>query len=147
MVDLLFENQTDWEFAIDPTDFFEDYATQLTLDLTQFRNDVADSEVDARITRDQDAGVGLGVDSTPTFYLEQVKIDLPTNATEFETIVGAAIDEVDQAFTVNRFTGDIVVYDASLLDATSNPTIQLPVMIEDIDGNVEIVEVTVNVTN
>ena len=146
MVDLLYANQIDWEFVADPTPFFEDYANQLSLNLTQFRSDVADPEVNARITRDATAAAGLGATSTPSFFLNSEAID-PANSAQFEALIQTAVDAIDQAFSVDRETGEIVVTDGSLLNSVTQPIVNLSVLVKDASGNMEIVNIVVNVTN
>ncbi|MBP2335650.1 protein-disulfide isomerase [Saccharothrix coeruleofusca] len=49
---------------------FEEFATAAGLDLERFRADSASAEVQAVIDRDVADGTALGVDSTPTFFLD-----------------------------------------------------------------------------
>ncbi|MEJ2857862.1 MULTISPECIES: DsbA family protein [unclassified Saccharothrix] len=59
---------------------FEEYATSIGLDLAKFRADVDSSEVKAVIDRDLADGQALGVNSTPTFFLNGKKFE-PTGGT------------------------------------------------------------------
>ena len=147
MGDLLFQNQSDWANAADPQSFFDDYATQLSLDLTQFATDIADVTVDNRINRDSSAATTLGSTGTPSFFLNGSQIANPSTLGEFQTVIQTEIDALDSAFAMHRTTGDIVVRDNAMLDATSAPMQNFVVNVNDSSGNREFVHVTVNVTN
>ena len=77
MADQLFENQAQWSGATDPTALFETYASNIGLDLNQYRNDVADPALDARVSRDASEANGLGIFGTPTFILQGQPISNP----------------------------------------------------------------------
>jgi protein-disulfide isomerase len=68
--DLLFENQTD----LKKKDLIT-YATRLGLDTTLFQN-CYDSQVkNKQVRADIDEGKNLGIDSTPTFFIDGKKVD------------------------------------------------------------------------
>jgi len=142
MADLLFTNQDDWESLADPTSVFETYATQLGLDLTTFQTDSTDATIDQGITDDFDEAVGLGATGTPTFFLAGQQIAPPASEAEFEGLIQAEIDAIDEVFTVNRETGEIVVLDASLI--VPSTTVNLPVLIKDLDDS-EVVTVQIEI--
>ncbi len=73
MYDKLFENQADWSDSKKPLDMFSDYAKDLGLDVTKFKQEVEDKKYSAKITGDQTDGNVLGVNATPTFYIDGVK--------------------------------------------------------------------------
>lgn len=62
--DVLFENQTNLG-----RDAFLEYARRLGLDLESFRRCLRSDEARRRVEADVRAGVELGIESTPTFYL------------------------------------------------------------------------------
>ncbi len=149
MADQLFTNQAQWSDpgVTDPTALFESYATGIGLDINQFRVDVADPELDARVTRDAaDAGT-LGIGGTPYFNLQGTQLPNPPTEAAFAQAIQNAIDELDQPLTIDRTNGEIILRDAALLDALGVPVITLPVIVSDTEGNSESIEVTVNVTN
>ena len=76
MHDLLFQNQTSWERlkAEQRGTTFEDYATQLGLNIDQFRIDIASKKVAAKIIYDRTIGGKAGVDATPTLFLNGTKV-------------------------------------------------------------------------
>lgn len=70
MHDKLYENQTEWSDSKNPVDIFVGYAKDLELDTTKFKQEVSDKKYSAKITADQDDGNRLGVNATPTFYID-----------------------------------------------------------------------------
>jgi protein-disulfide isomerase len=64
MHDLIFENQRDLQVAT-----LERHAASLGLDMDQFRKDVADEEIGARISADMEQAQKLGVTGTPSFFI------------------------------------------------------------------------------
>jgi protein-disulfide isomerase len=70
----LYENQRTWSTAQDPTATFESYAQQAGLDVDRYRRDVGSNETDARVVADRERGESLGVESTPTFFVNGRKI-------------------------------------------------------------------------
>lgn len=70
LMDILFEKQPEWGEKKQPqTDLFRSYARSLGLDMTKFEQDMARVEFDQKIQRDKGAGTALGVEGTPTFFL------------------------------------------------------------------------------
>jgi len=92
MYDSLFSNQTKWSELHDPTDMFVSYAEQAGLNKDQFLKDMKDPSVAARIQKDMDSAGQLGVNGTPTFFLNGEKLTNPTNLDNFKSIVQATID-------------------------------------------------------
>ncbi|HRN90477.1 MAG TPA: thioredoxin domain-containing protein [Candidatus Saccharibacteria bacterium] len=92
MHDLIYQSQTSWSLLTDKerTDAFNGYARQLGLDIDKFESDISSTAVTKKITFDQTIGKKAGVDSTPTFYLNGVKLDQATWADD--TAFKAAID-------------------------------------------------------
>lgn len=144
--DLLFEKQDEWKNAADPQSFFETYATQLGLDLTQFQSDLADQALTDRVQRDLDAAIGLGATGTPTFFLDGVKITNPASETAFSNAIQARVDAVDATFSLNRETGEITVYDATALDIGVNPTFTLTINAIGVAAN-EVLTVTIDLSD
>lgn len=69
MHDLLYENQKVWHEASDVRPIFEEYATQTGLSLERFRRDSMSDIVTQRITLDRERGHSIGINSTPTVFL------------------------------------------------------------------------------
>ena len=73
MHDKLFDNQDAWSESDKPLDTFVSYAKELELDTEKFRNEVEANKYADKINADQNDGIILGVNSTPTFYIDGVK--------------------------------------------------------------------------
>lgn len=74
MHDSLYLNRAVWVPALDPSAYFETYASNLGLDLARFKNDLAGAEVARRIRADQARGASLGVDRTPVIFVNGERI-------------------------------------------------------------------------
>ena len=94
MHDLLYEQQKSWESSVNVNEIFEGYATQLGLDLNKFKTDFGSNAVNEIINADIAEGQRLGVDSTPTFFLQGKKIeDLPRDVAGFSKLIDQAIKD------------------------------------------------------
>jgi protein-disulfide isomerase len=69
MHDKLYENQTTWSTARDLVPIFVDYAKQIGLNTDQFMKDLNGEVVAQRIFQDGKRVHALGVNSTPTFFV------------------------------------------------------------------------------
>lgn len=76
MHDLLYENQKSWHDAADAQPIFEEYATRIGLVLEQFRRDVFSEIVEQRIALDKERGYSIGINSTPTVFLNGREVPL-----------------------------------------------------------------------
>jgi len=92
MHDMLYEQQKTWSAGNNAKTYFDQYASQLNLDITKFDQDYASDEVNDLINADIKAGQALGADSTPTFVLDGKKLDQnPTDQASFEKLIDDAI--------------------------------------------------------
>ena len=73
MQDQLFENQSEWSESDNPTKIFNKYAQELGID-NNFGKSMDDQKLKDKILRDQNDGNSLGVNSTPTFFVNGKKI-------------------------------------------------------------------------
>jgi protein-disulfide isomerase len=69
MHDLIYEHQKDWHGAFDVRPIFEGYAKTIGLDVAQFTRDNATEVVERRIFLDGKRAHSLGVQGTPTVFL------------------------------------------------------------------------------
>lgn len=77
----LFENQSQWAGSQQSqAPLFRTYAGQLGLNLAEFDAAVADPKTEERILADIADGNALGVNGTPTFFLNGEKLALSTKA-------------------------------------------------------------------
>src|SRR5690606_4259171 len=77
MHDLLFARQDQWE-SVDASArnaLLEDYATELELDLEQYKTDLASEEVSQKINFQRSLGSQAGVSATPILFLNGKKLD------------------------------------------------------------------------
>jgi protein-disulfide isomerase len=76
MHDLLYENQKTWHEASDAQPLFEEYATRIGLAHDQFKRDITSEVVNRRIALDRERGDWIGVNSTPTVFLNGRELPL-----------------------------------------------------------------------
>ncbi|HLL60811.1 MAG TPA: thioredoxin domain-containing protein [Candidatus Nitrosocosmicus sp.] len=76
MQDLLFINQEKWAESKNPESIFIGYAKQLKLDTEKFQLDLKNKDLKSKIDAQMQSGNIAGVNATPTFYLNGVKIDI-----------------------------------------------------------------------
>ncbi|CAM3549828.1 DsbA family protein [Isoptericola cucumis] len=77
MYQRMYETQAEWgEQGDSQADVFRGFAEDMHLDLEQYDDDVADPEVAARVQRDFDDGRALGVQGTPTFFLDGQRLEV-----------------------------------------------------------------------
>ncbi len=74
MFDSLYQNQSQWENESDPTEIFAGYAAEIGLNVDQFRNDLKSDKFDEKISKDIIDGNSVGVNSTPTFFINNQKV-------------------------------------------------------------------------
>lgn len=70
MNEMLYQNQSQWDSLNDPSNVFNQYAQQAGLNLNQFKTDYASSKVNDLINADEAEGNKLGIQGTPTFFLD-----------------------------------------------------------------------------
>lgn len=91
MYDLLFQNQSAWASASNAQPIFEQYATQLGLDINRFKTDFASTAVNDTINADiaefKKTGESM---KTPTFFLNGQVIE-PKSVEEFSKLIDEAI--------------------------------------------------------
>jgi protein-disulfide isomerase len=78
MHDLLFENQKTWHAATDVLPLYREYAKQIGLAVDRFERDMASDVVKNRIAADHDRAAWIGVNSTPTAFLNGREIPFET---------------------------------------------------------------------
>jgi len=92
MHDLLYENQNTWATSSNPSPYFDQYAQQLGLNVTEFDQDEAGSQVDNTINADIAAFNKTGQEeSTPTFFLDGTKIQPGYSVADFAKYINAEI--------------------------------------------------------
>lgn len=87
MHDLIFENQATWSEEANPVNTFIGFAKKLKLNEDQFKKDMASNEVKDRVQKDFLAGNDVGVQGTPTFFLNGKKLDNPGSVEDFKKVL------------------------------------------------------------
>lgn len=91
MSDLIYANQRTWSPLVSVDKTISEYATKLALNIPQFETAIDSSAIKDRVDGDYRSGGTYGVNSTPTFYLNGVKIALPRSADDFKTVIDNAL--------------------------------------------------------
>ena len=87
----MYETQTEWgEGQESQAALFRTFAEDLGLDMAEFDSDVADPKTLERVLQDREDGLALGVEGTPTFFLNGEKVEVQTTD-EFVGLIDAAL--------------------------------------------------------
>lgn len=94
MQDQLFDNQQTWTGNPNYRQLFLDYATGIGLDANKFQNDIAGLAAKSRVDLDLARGRGMGVNSTPSIYLNGRPIPFSdANVATMRRLIDAEIQE------------------------------------------------------
>lgn len=97
MHDVLYEKQDDWSRANDPSAILVTYAKLLGLNEEQFKTDMTSKATADAINADIKAGQSFQATSTPTFVLNDKKIEEnPRSFEDFKKLIDAKIAELNQ---------------------------------------------------
>lgn len=93
MYQRMYETQAEWgEQQESEAALFRTFAEDLGLDMAAYDDAVADPATLERVLTDRGDGLALGVEGTPTFFLNGEKLEV-TTTTEFVEQIEAALDE------------------------------------------------------
>lgn len=93
MYQRMYETQAEWGEAQEPKDaLFRTFADDLGLDMDQYDADYASPKVANRVQQDMDDGIELGVQGTPTFYLNG-ELFQPQTVEDFSTAIDQELDK------------------------------------------------------
>jgi len=91
MYNRMFETQAEWgESSESKADLFRTYAQELGLDMALYDSTIADPKTAERIAYDFEAGRSLGVNGTPTFFVNDKKLELQS----LEDLEAAIVSEL-----------------------------------------------------
>lgn len=93
MSDLLYENQEDWADSTSAQDIFIGYARKLNLDIEQFVNDYNAESTKKFIIDQINSGISIGINYTPTFFLNGKAIDNPRTYEAFKKLIQNEINK------------------------------------------------------
>ena len=92
MHDKLFVTQNEWSTSLNPETTFTSYATELKLDVEQFKKDLESESVNDRIATDLGDAEALGLGSTPSIFVGDTQIDASANlATTLRSAIEAEL--------------------------------------------------------
>jgi len=86
----LFENQEEWANTTGK-EVFNKYATAIGLDMTKFASDLKLETTKEKVDADLEHGISIGINGTPTFYLNNKKIVNPQRYDDFKALIEEAI--------------------------------------------------------
>jgi len=93
MHDILFTKQNDWSASSSARDIFSGYAETLGINVDQFKKDIDSDAARNRVAVDVIDGNALGITGTPTFFLNNQKIENPASLSDFEVLINKTIVE------------------------------------------------------
>lgn len=93
MHDMLFTNQGEWENSNKPLDVFMTYAKELKLDEEKFKEAVESGKFKKKVESDVKDGYAVGVNSTPTFFINGVKQEAGIQYQAFKEQIDAKLKE------------------------------------------------------
>jgi protein-disulfide isomerase len=90
MHDMLYDTQKDWEGSLNARDTFIGFAKTLGLDTTKFAADLNSPAIENKILAEYKEGTLLGVQGTPTFFVNGKQIENPQSVEAFDAAIRAA---------------------------------------------------------
>lgn len=97
MVDILYERQEAWARLPDPNEVFLSYAEEIGLDLPKFKEDLANEELAKKIESQRTEGINAGVNATPSFFVNGVKIENPSDISGFQAAIESELEKTGAA--------------------------------------------------
>ena len=93
MHDMLFQTQNSWATSSKARETFIDYAKKLDLDIDKFKTDLESNKGKDLINDTYSKGLALGINSTPTFFLNGEKIQNPRTYNDFKSLIDNEINK------------------------------------------------------
>ncbi len=87
MHDMLYETQKDWAESNNASDTFLAYAKKLNLNIDQFKKDAAADTTQSFIMSQENEGIKIGVNSTPSFFINGKQIENPQGYEAFKALL------------------------------------------------------------
>lgn len=98
MYDVLYREQAAWAKAPNARELFESYAGTIGLNVDQFKKDMDGEQAKARVDSDQARGQSLGINLTPTIYINGQPVDAKDKNPEgVRAEINAALEKKPQA--------------------------------------------------
>jgi protein-disulfide isomerase len=96
MHDLIFSNQSEWSDKKNVDEIFIRYAQSLNLNMDQFKTDFSSKEIRQKVENSYQNALRLGLDSTPSFFLNGKKIANPRNYEDFKNLITETIKKSNE---------------------------------------------------
>src|SRR4030095_6274572 len=98
MHDLLYREQDAWTKAPNVRELFESYAGTIGLDLDKFKKDMDGEQLKARVEADRQRGESLGINITPTLFINNQPLEpKDKNPEGIRAVINAALEKKPQA--------------------------------------------------
>lgn len=105
MYDKLYQSQAEWGESPDAKSKFAEYAVTLGLNKDQFIQDEDSADLLAKVKQSRSNSEKLGLNGTPSFFLNGKKIENPTSYPAFRELLEAAGAKAVNASTTPATTG------------------------------------------
>ena len=97
MHDVLYREQETWTKAPNVRELFESYAGTIGLDLNKFKNDMDSEQAKARVDADRQRGESLGIQTTPTLFINNQPLETKDKNPEgIRAEINAALEKKSQ---------------------------------------------------
>ncbi len=90
MHDVIYAHQKDWSESLNAKEIFMGYAKEIGLDTVKMETDLNGTSIEEKITAQYKEGIKIGVNSTPSFFVNGVKIVNPQTPEAFEQLITEA---------------------------------------------------------
>ena len=91
---LLYQTQPAWKDSPNPQQIFEADAAKLGMDVARFKADMQSDKVTARLAADKRRATSLGVDSTPTVFINNQRVKITGITTDaFRAAIDGALQK------------------------------------------------------
>jgi len=143
MYDKLFANQETWSATADFESLFTKYAEEIGVDVGQWKKDRTDQAVEEKIQGDRQSGNSLGVNGTPTFFINGILLPLPGSYENLKKAIDGAASQVTpvQAEKVHMHF-DLAIYrDGRRQDLAADKYMEKTEAVHFHDGNGEVAHI------
>lgn len=87
MHDAIYAHQKDWSDSLNAKEILLGYAKEIGLDTAKMETDLKGGTIDEKILAQAKEGVKIGINSTPSFFVNGTKITNPQSIEAFEKII------------------------------------------------------------
>jgi protein-disulfide isomerase len=91
MHDMLYTNQAEWSEVPNAQPIFNHYAEELHLDVDEFEKDCRSEKVAERVEADEALGKSLGIETTPTMFVNKERLRPPYTIEHLHEVIEAAL--------------------------------------------------------